>query len=91
MNIAGREHSTTGTRSLEVQTGSAAMPKQITNIHDAFFKRALSDPSLAGTFLREHLPPELATLLGSQTPEPVPCSFVDEELREHLSDLLFYS
>lgn len=65
------------------------MSKQITNIHDAFFKRALGDPLLASTFLREHLPPELAGLLGPRTPEPVPCSFVDESLREHLSDLLF--
>ena len=65
------------------------MSKQITNIHDAFFKRVLSDPSLASTFLREHLPPELADLLGPQTPEPLPCAFVDEALREHLSDLLF--
>jgi hypothetical protein len=74
---------------IEVQTNSVAMPKQITNIHDAFFKRALSDPSLASTFLREHLPPDLAGLLGPEAPEPVSGSFVDEALREHLSDLLF--
>jgi predicted transposase YdaD len=71
------------------QNNSVAMPKQITNIHDAFFKRALSEPSLASTFLREHLPPDLAGLLGPDPPEPVPCSFVDEALQEHLSDLLF--
>lgn len=65
------------------------MPKQISNIHDAFFKRVLSDPSLASTFLREHLPPDLAGLLGPETPEPLACAFVDETLREHLSDLLF--
>ena len=27
------------------------MSKQLVNIHDAFFKQALSDPQLAGTFL----------------------------------------
>jgi predicted transposase YdaD len=65
------------------------MSTQITNIHDAFFKQVLGDPDLAGRFLREHLPPEVADLLGSELPEPLPASFVDEELRQHHSDLLF--
>jgi predicted transposase YdaD len=65
------------------------MSTQIQNIHDAFFKQALSDPEMAGTFLREHLPTELSELLSPEPPEPVPGSFVDEELRRHHSDLLF--
>jgi len=66
-----------------------SMSKQLGNIHDPFFKQVLSDPMLAGTFLREHLPPEVAGLLGPEPPEPVPGSFVDEDLRQHHSDLLF--
>jgi predicted transposase/invertase (TIGR01784 family) len=65
------------------------MSKPLVNIHDAFFKQALSDPQLAGAFLHEHLPAEVACLLGEEPPEPVPVSFVDEELRQHHSDLLF--
>jgi predicted transposase/invertase (TIGR01784 family) len=65
------------------------MSKQFANIHDAFFKQVLSDPNLAGTFLSEHLPPDVANLLDPASPEPVPGSFVDEELRQHHSDLLF--
>jgi predicted transposase YdaD len=65
------------------------MSMQIPNIHDAFFKQALSDPQLADAFLREHLPPDVAGLLGREPPEPVPASFVDEEPRLHHSDLLF--
>jgi hypothetical protein len=65
------------------------MSKPLVNIHDAFFKQALSDPQLAGTFLREHLPSDVAALLGNEPPEPLPVSFVDEELRQHHSDLLF--
>ena len=65
------------------------MSKQLANIHDAFFKHVLSDPQLAGTFLREHLPPDVADLLGPELPEPVSGSFVDKELRQHHSDLLF--
>jgi predicted transposase YdaD len=65
------------------------MSESLANIHDSFFKQVLSDPSLAGTFLREHLPPEVADLLGPEPPEPVPGSCVDEDLRQHHSDLLF--
>jgi predicted transposase/invertase (TIGR01784 family) len=65
------------------------MSNQPTNIHDAFFKQVLSDPALAAPFLREHLPPEIADLRGPGLPEPVLGSFVDEELRQHHSDLLF--
>ena len=39
------------------------MSKQVGNIHDGFFKQVLSDHTLAGLFLREHLPPEVAGLL----------------------------
>lgn len=65
------------------------MSQQLSNIHDGFFKQSLGDPELAGTFLREHLPPDVVELLGPEPPEPVPGSFVDEHLRQHHSDLLF--
>lgn len=57
--------------------------------HDAFFKQVVGDPDLAGRFLREHLPAEVAALLGPEPPEPLPGSFVDEKLGQHHSDLLF--
>ena len=65
------------------------MSNQLANIHDGFFKHVLGDPQLAGAFLREHLPPDVVDLLGPEPPEAVPGSFVDEELRQHHSDLLF--
>lgn len=65
------------------------MSKPPANIHDAFFKQALADPKLAATFLREHLPSEIAGLLTLGPPEPIPGSFVDEELQQHHTDLLF--
>jgi predicted transposase YdaD len=66
------------------------MSSQVANIHDAFFKHVLSDQQAAGTFLREHLPSEVTGLLTCDPPERVPGSFVDEELRQHHSDLLFH-
>jgi predicted transposase YdaD len=65
------------------------MSSQIANIHDAFFKQVLGNQRAADTFLREHLPPAVIELLTSDLPEPVRGSFVDEELRQHHSDLLF--
>ncbi len=65
------------------------MSNQIQNVHDTFFKQVLSDPELAGLFLREHLPREVTSLFGPEAPQPVPGSFVDEELQEHHSDLVF--
>jgi hypothetical protein len=65
------------------------MPNPLANVHDAFFKQILSDPRLAATFLREHLPTEVAALLGPELPDLMPGSFVDEELRQHHSDLLY--
>jgi hypothetical protein len=67
------------------------MSTQISNYHDAFFKRVLGDPTLAGTFLRDHLPDDVTELLGPEQPQLMPGSFVDEQLREHHSDLLFRS
>jgi predicted transposase YdaD len=66
------------------------MSNQSGNIHDNFFKKALSDPQQAGTFLREHLPPDVAGLLDYEEPlVPLPASYVDEKLQGHHSDLLF--
>jgi predicted transposase/invertase (TIGR01784 family) len=71
-------------------TGSRpSVPQQLANIHDTFFKQLLGDPGTAGTFLREHLPADVAALLGPELPEPLPGSFVGEQLAQHHSDLLF--
>jgi predicted transposase/invertase (TIGR01784 family) len=70
-------------------TNVGVMPKPAANIHDAFFKKVLGDAESAGAFLREHLPPDVAELLGPEPPERVESSFVDEGLAQHQSDLLF--
>jgi len=65
------------------------MSKQPANIHDAFFKKVMSDPQSAGQFLHEHLPPDVAALLSEDPPELQSGSFVDEDLAQHHTDLLF--
>jgi predicted transposase/invertase (TIGR01784 family) len=59
------------------------------NIHDSFFKKALTDRQAADIFLREHLPREVVDLLASELPELLPGSFVDELFGQHHTDLLF--
>jgi predicted transposase/invertase (TIGR01784 family) len=66
-----------------------SMSTSIINPHDAFFRQFMSKPELARTFLREHLPPQVAELLAPELPEQVPGSYVDEELAQHHSDLVF--
>ncbi|MBF0341563.1 MAG: Rpn family recombination-promoting nuclease/putative transposase [Magnetococcales bacterium] len=63
---------------------------EITQPHDKFIRLLLSDPEKAGTLVRERLPKEIAELLSHEPPELVEGSFVDEELRGHLTDRLFH-
>ena len=65
------------------------MSISLTHIHDSFFKSFMSRPEFANTFLREHLPSQLAELLTPELPELQPGSFVDKDLSQHHSDLLF--
>ncbi|MBF0438205.1 MAG: Rpn family recombination-promoting nuclease/putative transposase [Magnetococcales bacterium] len=62
---------------------------EIAQPHDRFIKLLLSDPEKAGMLVRERLPKELSELLSHEPPELVEGSFVDEELRGHLTDRLF--
>ena len=64
----------------------------MTNIyqsHDRFFKELVSHSDQAGILLHERLPEAIVKCLSDKPPEPVPGSFVEEQLREHLSDRLF--
>ena len=72
------------------ESSARNMSEPTGNNHDSFFKKALSDPQHAGTFLREHLPPDVAGLLDHEEPlVPLPCSYVDRKLQQSHSDLLF--
>ncbi|MGH9840874.1 MAG: Rpn family recombination-promoting nuclease/putative transposase [Blastocatellia bacterium] len=65
------------------------MNAEISNPHDSFFKERLSRPEMAADFLANYLPPEILAILDVSEPEIVKDSFVDEELRQHFSDLLY--
>ncbi len=62
---------------------------EITNPHDRFFKELLGQPAIAADFLLNYLPPEVVAALDLSAPEPVRDAFIDPELQQHFSDLLY--
>lgn len=61
----------------------------ISSPHDAFFKKTFSQPEVIHNFLVEYLPPEVAAALNLDGLELQKDSFVDSQLQEHFSDLLY--
>ncbi|WP_025321626.1 Rpn family recombination-promoting nuclease/putative transposase [Deferrisoma camini] len=57
--------------------------------HDRFFRDLFARPEAARDFVRHYLPTEVVECVDLNTLEPVPGSFVDPELREHLADAVF--
>jgi predicted transposase/invertase (TIGR01784 family) len=62
---------------------------ELTNPHDRFFKDLLAHPEAARDFLIHYLPANVVALLEFSDFELAKNSFVDVELREYFSDLLF--
>lgn len=57
--------------------------------HDKFFKETFSHREVAQAFIQELLPNDLVTLLDLDTLTLSNSSFTDEELAEHLADLVY--
>lgn len=65
------------------------MAKKKSNIHDVFVRDTFSDPERAVVFLEEFLPQPLKNALDLQSLKVVSESYINEELKEHFSDLVF--
>lgn len=61
----------------------------INNPHDKIVKATLSDVALAEKFFDAHLPPSVKKAVNLKTLQLQKGSFVDKELREHMTDLLY--
>jgi predicted transposase/invertase (TIGR01784 family) len=59
------------------------------NPHDHFFRDSFSRPEIVRNYLEEYLPADLLLLLDLDHLTLQEGSFIDEELREHQSDLLY--
>ena len=62
---------------------------EIDNPHDKFFKEMFGQPDIAADFIANYLPAEVVGELDLSAPELVKDSFVDANLQEHFSDLLY--
>jgi predicted transposase/invertase (TIGR01784 family) len=62
---------------------------ELSNPHDRFFKETLTRQEVGRDFLIHYLPGELVALLDVDSLEICKDSFVDQELREHFSDVLY--
>ncbi|BAE83790.1 Rpn family recombination-promoting nuclease/putative transposase [Desulfitobacterium hafniense] len=61
----------------------------IHNPHDKFFKETFGDVGMARSFLKNYLPQEILALVDLETILPQKDSYIDQELQESFSDLLF--
>lgn len=57
--------------------------------HDAFFKAVFEQPENAAALLREALPAKISAAIAWQTLAPQSGTYIDPELADHHSDLLF--
>ena len=65
------------------------MMTNVVHYHDRLSKLYFQDKSFTKAFLKTHLPKELQQRLNLDTLEIKKASFVDEKLREYLSDVLY--
>jgi len=63
--------------------------QSVQNPHDKFFKEMFSRRESAIEFMGNYLPPEVSKLLDLSTLEQLKDSFVDQQLQNHFSDLLY--
>lgn len=61
----------------------------IKHAHDRFFKESFSRPDVVIDFIRVFLPEDTHTKFNFSTLKREPDSFIDEQLAEHLVDLLY--
>ena len=59
------------------------------NPHDHFFRETFSRQEITRDFLTHYLPPEVQAYLDLGVLQTVKDTFVDEELRDHFTDLLY--
>jgi predicted transposase/invertase (TIGR01784 family) len=63
---------------------------ELRNPHDLFFRETFSRPEIAQDFLQTYLPTQVVQHLDLSSLALQKDSFIDEELREHFSDLLYH-
>src|SRR5690554_1920603 len=63
--------------------------KPLFNPHDKFFKESFSRKEVASSFIKEYLPEKICRKLDFKTLTILKDSYIDKELAEHFSDILY--
>jgi predicted transposase/invertase (TIGR01784 family) len=63
--------------------------KHLNNPHDKFFKESFGRKEVAQSFIEEYLPETLRNQINFKTLEILKDSYIDKELTEHFSDILY--
>lgn len=58
--------------------------------HDRFFKATFSNKNIVKGYLKNFLPKEIVTQLDFRTLKPSSISYIDKNLSEHLSDIVYF-
>ncbi|MCP4992174.1 MAG: Rpn family recombination-promoting nuclease/putative transposase, partial [Gammaproteobacteria bacterium] len=66
------------------------MADPLTNPHDKYVKSIFSDHEAARDFLQHFLPADIIPLLDLASLDIQKDSFIDPDLQEHFSDLLYH-
>ncbi|OQY54151.1 MAG: hypothetical protein B6245_21675 [Desulfobacteraceae bacterium 4572_88] len=77
------------TRSKRTKQKECIMKAEISNPHDRFFKSLFSREEVSRDFFINYLPPDIVSLIDPDSAELVKDSFVDQELGEFFSDMLY--
>ena len=59
------------------------------NIHDKFFRAAMKHQHVAIDFIQHHFPKEIVLALDTKTLKLIPNSYINDDLQETVSDLVF--
>ncbi|MCW1970541.1 MAG: Rpn family recombination-promoting nuclease/putative transposase [Anaerolineae bacterium] len=58
------------------------------NYHDSYFREWINEPGVLADYLQHYLPPQVVAQVVPDSAQIVPGSFVDEQLRGQMTDLL---
>ncbi|WP_240468681.1 Rpn family recombination-promoting nuclease/putative transposase [Gracilibacillus sp. YIM 98692] len=61
----------------------------VQNPHDKFFKETFSNSEVVKDFIQHYFPPVLLNLVDLNSIQPQKDSFINKDLQEHFSDMLF--
>jgi predicted transposase/invertase (TIGR01784 family) len=65
------------------------MANKPSNPHDKFWRKMLAHPGVNKEFFAQHLPDHIKNNIDFNSIKPLPNSFVDDELQQQITDLLY--